>query len=434
MLAIDILSSNPENNEIKSLFEKIINGMNKTDKSMFCKSMIDLFDEKLVNDPERYANLNSMQNIIVLLSSMFNSSYEKLSQEELKLISTLLMNQIRIDSHLGITDNTSTDKFIEFLDNWGQITFNNQMDIMQQRIDAVLMGVQIKAFNTFKFDLIEDHLKEIKEQYKKMFDFSSDTNILKDNNIARLEGTLGQMYGFYYDIEQDDDYFELAEECLLDDIKATIDNTSSSEQAHGYLTSLYWKSGNLDKASEQFIKETNGEPKDKNKIFDLNDNKTFSTDEKPFIQLHRLYLCALAVKSDNQNIKGIEKEKEFLLKQDDLHQYPKLLSAKWLAIVYILQNDYQSANELLTKSLAIETNDDTIDVIKISSKILKHYVDLTLNQKTNFSCEEEIKRLANKQKEFKEVLFKRGAEKYYTNNIDDWNVYEIGGLLPFYFS
>jgi hypothetical protein len=432
ILCTEVLSTDPDNTEIKSLLISMIEKMGPRDKSIFCKSISELFDEKLVNDPDRYNQLKNMNKLVYILHSILPTDYHKMPQVELKLIATLLLNQIRIDSHLGKTENTSTNLFLSFLDEYGENTFENQMEIMQKRIDSVLMGVQIKAFNKFKFNIIEENIKEIKDKYYSMFNFDLESTPVKDNNLARLEGTLGQMYGFLYDIEQDNDYFELAELSLQTDIIATIDDTPSSEQAHGYLTTLYWKSGNLEKATKQFIKETKNKVENINKIYNLSDTKTFSTDENPFIQLHRLYLCALATKGGSK-INRIEKEKEFLLKQNDLYEYPKLLSAKWLAIIFLLNDDYNNAAEILERALTKKSTEDTIDVIRISLKLLQHYSLIKLDRASNFSCQKEVKALGLQQKEFEEVLIKRGIEKYYQNE-KNWSVYEIGILLPFYFS
>ncbi len=432
MQCADILSAAPESNEIKALLISVIEKMDTSEKSFFCKTIIELFDERLVNDPDRYSHLHSMNELLNILLSIFSTDYAHMPQIELKLIATLFRNQIRIDSHLGKTNSKSIKQFLSFLDKYGENTFNNQMDIMQQRIDAVLNSVQISAFNTFKFDDVEEMLKEIKDKYYKMFDFDPENNSVKDNNLARIEGTLGQMYGFQYDIEQDNDYFEMAEISLKTDISACIENTPSWEQANGYLTTLYWKKGNLEKAIEQFLKESGAVVDDKEYIFNLSDIKTFPTHNKPFIQLHRLYLCALATKN-GLKISGLAKEKKFLLSQSDIHEYPRLLSAKWLAIIFILNNDFESAIELLNNALEQNSSDITINAIRISLKLLQHFTSLKLGRNSNFSCENEIKELSSQQKEFGDVLIKRGVEKYYQNE-PEWSVYEIGTLLPFYFS
>jgi hypothetical protein len=54
-------------------------------------------------------------------------------------------------------------------------------------------------------------------------------------------------------------------------------------------------------------------------------------------------------------------------------------------------------------------------------------------KRSSFSCEKEVEKLNNQESEISEVLKELGVEQYYheTNN---WSVYEIGTMLPFYFS
>lgn len=430
---VDVLSANPLNDEMRSLLDSILRRMKTNDKSIFCSSIINLLHERLENDPERYSHLESMNELINILDSTLSNNYDTMTQMELQLFAALRINKILIDSHLGKTSCTDINHFLSFLDDIGEIAFDNQMLIMQQRIDAVLMGVQITAFNTFKFDQIEDILKDITSRYYSMFKDEFEENGVKDKNLARLEGTLGQMYGLQYDLEKDKYYFEMAEICLKKDINACITNSASWEQGMGYLTTLYWKHNDFEKCINQFLNESGAVDEDRDAIFDLNNINDFRGGDKPFIQLHRLYLCALATKN-NVSIKGLITAKEYLLKNHNIHQYPYILSAKWISILFIIIGDFKNAIDILDSALAKKERDEmTIDVIRIPLKLLHHSCLKKIGRNSNYSCQNEVRAIREQEEDIAKVLENLGIEKYYQDE-SDWSAYEIGRLLPFYFS
>jgi hypothetical protein len=432
MLCADVLSGDPQNSEVKSFLVSLLGKMTSSDKSFFCKSMIDLFTEKLDNDPDRYTYLHNMNELLTILLPILSTDYGNMPQSELQLVAAIFLNKIRIDSHIGkVNCHDGIKQFLSFLDEYGELTFDNQMQIMQQRIDVTLLGVQLDEFNSFKFDDIESTLKDVKDKYYGMFNFEPEKRPVKDNNLARIEGTLGQMYGFQCDIEKDNDFFEMAELCLQTDISACIKNTSSWEKANGYLTSLYWKNRDLDKAIIQFLKESGTDLKNRDEIFELDKVNLFSARKKPFIQLHRLYLCALASKN-NIKITGLLTEKEYLLKQCDVTAYPLILSAKWLAILFLMDGDCDNAIEILDAALANEQAENR-DIINLPLQLLQHYTLINLGKKSNFVCQNEVEMYADLNKEIKDSLLKLGVERYYQHE-SEWSVYEIGTFLPFYLS
>lgn len=207
----------------------------------------------------------------------------------------MMLHEMRISSHRGQTNSLLLQNYMKFLDNYGDLAFNNQMEIMQQRINAVLMGVQVGAFNTFRFDEVEKMLKHVSDKYYTMFEDEFNNDDVKDGNLARLEGTRGQMYAFLHDIEKKDgDWYELAEISLQKDVRACLPGTFAWEQGMGYLTALYWKKGELDKSLDSFIIESATTDDEKNDVYNLVRMDIFGGLNKPFILQHRLSICALA--------------------------------------------------------------------------------------------------------------------------------------------
>ena len=102
-------------------------------------------------------------------------------------------------------------------------------------------------------------------------------------------------------------------------------------------------------------------------IYDLAKLECFNCDTKPFLLLHRLHLCALAYRQ-GQNIKNIENAANFLKGKGGIVNYPQVLSAKWLAIIYAMDGDFASALSLLDKAiLPDDTGGSTVQLIQLSN-------------------------------------------------------------------
>jgi hypothetical protein len=54
-------------------------------------------------------------------------------------------------------------------------------------------------------------------------------------------------------------------------------------------------------------------------------------------------------------------------------------------------------------------------------------------RRSNFDCEKEVLRLDKRQKGAKETLRQLGIEQYY-GEIDPGSLYDVGTILPFYYS
>ncbi|MCD6272760.1 MAG: DUF3800 domain-containing protein [Deltaproteobacteria bacterium] len=432
----DVLSGDPANKELTILLKSILQKMNSADISRFCNSIINLFQDRLVDDPDRYSHLPAMAGLIKVLQPMFPVDYSSMNQEQMQLMVAMLLNKIRIISHKGGTGSGQVEELMSFLDEHCEAAFDNQMQVMQYRIDAILMGVQIQAFNIFKFDDVEDLLKEIRERYHALFKNELNSNHCKDKNFASLEGTLGQMYGFLYDLDKDGDYFEMALLHFENDINACIERSAAWEQAMGFLTTLYWKKGEFDKAAGNFLKESGASADSLEKITDLTALNLFQDRHKPFIRLHRLYLCALSAENGNP-VNGLDNLKKEFLTDKRISSYPYFLSVKWLAILLLQNGKDQDGldilNAAISKDDSIIINTATITAIRIPLAILRHYAAKKLGKRSAFSCESEVNRLGKQQPTIKTALIKLGIKKYY-NNENNWSLYDIGTLLPFYYS
>jgi hypothetical protein len=429
----EILSSNPNDREADSLLQGIFKKLDKRQKVNFFELMIEYMDELLVSNPDRYASLDGIENVIGVLRNKLDPDPEKLSHSELRLLTALQLNELRIKSHRGQTSGGLLEKYLKFLNKYGELAFENLIQLTQERIEAVLMGVQMDAFNTLQLDRVESILKKVRDDYVKMFkDRLSQPNVI-DNNYARLEGTLGQMYAFQYDLTGDEDFFEFSKEYLKRDVAACLPATPCWEQGMGYLTVLYWKKGKLEKGCSNFIAESLDKDSKTDLIYDLGKLEHFNCVSKPFLFLHRLNLCALA-HCQGQKIRNIEKAAAFLLEIGGIENYPQVLSAKWLAILFAMNGDFDSALNLLEKAILPENNGGfTVQLIQLPLKLCRHLCMKAVNKRSNFSIKDEIKRLEALQKGSEEILIRLGVEKYY-GEIGLSSIYDIGAILPFYYS
>jgi hypothetical protein len=111
-----------------------------------------------------------------------------------------------------------------------------------------------------------------------------------------------------------------------------------------------------------------------------------------------------------------------------------MLSAKWLAILYATSGNYQQSLTLFDAVLG--SGDDsgyTLQVLCLPLKLCKHLALWKLGKPSEFVCEQEVARLEHIQPGTEQLLKKLGIEKYYQNQIE-WDFYDIGTLLPFYYS
>lgn len=456
---LDMLSTDKDNPELLNLFEQMYKKLDQTAKKSFFESIQIHLNDIIVGNPERYAHLDRVKTMIDLLHSrILNKEPSSMSPDELRMMVDIQLNDIRIESHKGRTNEDMLKGFLSFLDAYGDLAFENQLTLMQRRLDAVLQGIQVSAFNTFRFDEVAGFLSEYRDRYLEMFRVELAREGTRDGNLARLEGTLGQMNGFLYDISCDPAHFKAAEDSLKNDIVACIPGTRVWEQGMGYLTALYWKKGDLDKALSQLLLE-GGEPAMSSKdVYDLGKLDMLGCKRKPFIFMHRLNICALAQKGGKE-IAGLDSAAGFLQQSNRLSQYPEMLSAKWLAILYAVEGDRRELRakshvyeghdgldlhvmeETRRKSLALlnevlSEGDDsgyTLQVLRLPLKLCRHLILTKLGESSLFVCEQEVAHLELMQPGAEELLKKLGIEKYY-GNPTDWDFYDIGTLLPFYYS
>lgn len=440
ILAFEYLSSQDiskeDDLELKNIINDFLSKLDKSDLPDFYEELKNYLELKTRKDLLKYENLDFVEcyikNVESRLDYISNKEYYRN-----KIDFILLKNYLKIHSHKGKTGLIEVNRMQEVLDDINSGIFSNIYELFQEKLEFTLSVATI-LFNNLNFagwdDKLTDQLKKYKANLREN-DILAE-HIKKDRNLARLTGSLGQIYGLLFDLDKDETYYSLAEEYFKEDIYYCIKDSDDYNKGLGYLTTLYFKNGYLDKAINTFLKETNSEEQEIYFIYDLNRNKSFNFNEKsPFLKLHRLYICALAQKNNDQEILGIDKLRNEFLKFDKVNSYPNFLVAKWIGVITANQGNLTDALEifqLIEKSPSKE--DFIIKVIRLSLKLLLHYTKRLLNQESILDLEKSIDDLEKENQGIKQKLKNLGLYKYLDKEPELSDLYEIANLMPFYYS
>jgi len=416
--AFETLSKNKNQSELIQYVDTLCQKIHPDDKQNFNKELRRYLNEKLVDDPNRYQNLDQINIFIHEITKRFN---------DIHIVGTLKYYYIKLLSHQGSTDLQPVHDYYQFLELYGPLLHGNMYIVAQERLEAILTIVHPAAFNIFKFERVEQYLSEEIKKYESIF---PDVEGRIDETRARLEGTMGQMYGFLCDYPGNESMFEKALDYLKKDVKHCILYSKYWEQGMGYLTSLYFKKRKLNKAIQSFKRETRSEKEKTDNIYNLSKLLLFKSNEGDFFLLHRLYICALANKINKKEIKSTKELMKKLLKNNKLSKYPICLSVKWLSVIFAQKGDIDTALKILQKIDTTPTQDFTIDVIKLPIKILIHFYKKKLNISSSFNLDNELNLLEKHEKGIKENLLLLGIDKINENT----DYFDAAQILPFYYS
>jgi hypothetical protein len=168
------------------------------------------------------------------------------------------------------------------------------------------------------------------------------------------------------------------------------------------------------------------------RILDLSQTAAFDCERDDFFQLHRLYLCALALKK-GMSVGGEDRHKEKLMGTQSPDAYPRFQSLKWLGVIFALKGDQRAALELFAAGIGGREQGLTIDAIKLPLKILLHWARLSTGEKSGFNLSQELEKLEKKEPGISENLTRLGIDKYHRWE-GSWDPYRIAALMPFYYA
>ena len=414
------LSSNSSDHEINLLTDSLIQKCKRWDLLNFASLLKVYLHEQIVENPFRYQCL-------AFIEGLLDSIQPRIIEDHVQ--ATIQSCRIKLTGHRGDIDLKTVSRYLEFLDEKGPLVFGSRYLSAQEKIETILSAVQPVAFNRFKFEDVEDYLID---EYKRYLSTFSNSKSEVDETLARLEGSIGQMYGFLCDYPGQDAYFEEALNYINLDIARCEKNSPRWRQGMGYLTTLHFKRGDLENAIKSFLYETGCQKSPANNIFDLAQYNAFGSFKDDFFQLHRLYICALARKK-GLPITGLEKFREKFLHQNFVNGYPRFLSGKWLSILFFFNEDIKTAINLVEHCLGSSKSTFTLKVIKISLEILDKYYKIKLGIDSSYDLKYEIQELEKQVNGISENLKRLEIEMYYEFN-ENWDPFKIASIMPFYFS
>lgn len=416
--------------ELKKLYSGITS--DEDEKKQFCRMVASRLQHLLVDSAERYLNLDEAEVLIRVCRECLPASEDALDNDELSLTAALNLAEIKIRSHRGSINTGLIGDHINFLKQHHQKIFARRLDYLQHLVDAVLIGVQVNCFNQLDFTAIEEYIEPVSDVYKAVMAACPVTDG-PDENSAKLLGTVGQMHGFLYALNQNEHSFLTAETALKGDVAACLPGSKDWEQGMGYLTTLYWYKGDLDRAVASFLEESRSTDHPQEQVFNLHEDELFGGFRKPFLLLHRLYLGALAQRRGGK-LAGIAEFHGQIMKNLDLTAYPNTLSAKWLAVMLMNAGEYEAAGKLLNNALGkADAGDFTIDFVRLPLKILRHQALIKLGRSSSFSLADELARLEKSRPGLNALLAGSGWQDCHQYR-DDWDSYKIAQLPPFYYA
>lgn len=442
--AIEFLSSKYDNkvDKLLNIFLEEI----QLEKIILLNEELKIYFNEELSSSNRYMNIDFIRNFINILNKKLVLIENKDTLQGDIIKATILKNQLKVYSHSGSifdfnSKNNLFDEYKKMIEEKGSEIYGSIYKALQERHEALLTYSTI-LFNSFEFESLIPRFENEITQYKKML--FNETQA--DNNIAKLEGTLGQIFALkacYANNENKEQDFLKAEKHFLADKKYLTKKIGKDiNQVNGYLTTLYFRQGNLDKSIESFIQETNFKG-DFNQIYDFSNQ--IESDRNVFMLLHRLYICSLAQKVNNQKIKNIEvMEKYFLnsIKEENLKDYPYFLVIKWLSNLYYKNEEKEKSYNVLQKVQfgSIKENNFTVELIKLPIILITYYLEekyefakktITKNDIEN-DISDFVKKLPSIQNFLKSEI--KLYEKYLNKNVNDWDIFEVCNIMPFYYS
>ena len=107
-------------------------------RAVFCEEARQNLNDRMLSGPERYDQLDVLEGTIRILKGLLPHDPTLMKPYERRLYAGLLLNQVRIDSHRGSSDPKPFQVCLDFLDSYGHTTFENLLELMQERIEVVL--------------------------------------------------------------------------------------------------------------------------------------------------------------------------------------------------------------------------------------------------------------------------------------------------------
>jgi hypothetical protein len=377
-------------------------------------------------------------------------------QTPIKLKKEVLWGRVQLHAHgaayrekIGHESVKATVReFRELLSNNAVSLYGNMFQELIDRIEYDLILVQNECFNWFNFEDVIDYLDDdyaLISDCVKVISRNDEKN-LKDDFLARINGTIGQAYAFMSDKPGLDNsernrLLKDSEDFLMQDLFLLREENSLYQQGLNYLVSLYWISEKIDRAAAVMIGGICSDlvvNEDDLKSFDVGSpSKKNDSKRSYFILLNQLRILA-----------SLARERGWYCKVDQLcglyneiearHEYPYNLVKKWISFLLAERKEYAIPIKMLSELIEEERTSPILELMRAveASLLVKIASDAGDAVAGNIALDYMKKAIKNIDGNESIMTFIKASpwyEKASRGNMDGIGYWDIVCALPYYY-
>ena len=383
---------------------------------------------------ENKDNLATARHYCEILLATADKIAKKSDPHYLRLKEVLLRNQINIANHQGETDPRGQgDK--DLIDQYHVFFKKNQEKLyatigerIHHLIETDLHAVQICHFNNYQVAEVESLIQPHYVSYRKLYGELLDQGE-KDSLMAKLCGTLGQANAFLYAITGKAEHCNTARAQLAEDIRQLEPHSRDWEKGMHYRIHLELCVHQLDKAVNLIREWADNDKIDENNVLEwgLNHDSAWN------LALILKFLGYYHHDMPGFRISVEQIERFLILVKTKLFfaPYPICNALKWATYLAIGVNKPDLARQSLKLVGNLATEGFTLQTIEMPILMLNAY----LNNEPAQPMLAKLQNLADTCPGFNECLAAYGwKRKFARETAQDWNVWDIVCLLPYYYA
>jgi hypothetical protein len=233
---------------IKLLREKLAQGY---DSELLVKKITEEISQVFATKAEIARNVTRLKSLSRILGDI---------SADMQMRNLQLRLKMQLHTHGYIR--SGREEYQKFAETHSEELHNNPFARYLEYLDSELYVVQNKRFSNLDFDGVEKDMREVLNRYQSIKKLIVSQQPTKYDDIeARLLGTLGQALAFSADMpgqseKRKQELYAAAEDLLCQDLKYLPEKGYRHAHGKNFLTSLYWRKGDLDKATKQLIGPT----------------------------------------------------------------------------------------------------------------------------------------------------------------------------------
>lgn len=357
-------------------------------------ALIDTWTSSII--AERRTNpgmVSLLMNAVEILEQLdIEASLQEPSREKLYL--EVLWMKVQLLSHGAYReklDHEGADgifrEYREYSKNNGARVYSDPLTGIKRRIDGALILAQGEYFNFFNFSAIEDFLKSDMDAYTSILkglhgmDPNESDSLHKDDLLARMKGTIGQAYAFMAsgeDLNHEDRklFTDYARENLAEDIRLLEPGTVFWQQGVNFLVTLYWMTGDLDKARNEFFNQVAIKDSDPGLLWDFKERSpAYSVDRgwDLYILSNQLRLISAHLNRGEMKAEKSQLKDIMAFVDEKGPDYPANIAAKWIAYILYKSGFNDDAISILKKTTRERRTNPVLDIMRcVELSLLAH--------------------------------------------------------------